>query len=65
MLTKCCDANTVSPDSDAMDLVKDLAGPNAMSQRIVADGDQLVGTISLDDLRCLMSVSFELESSRN
>jgi len=64
IMTECSSDNTVRSDADAMDVVKDLGGPTGVSQKIVADGDRLVGTISLDDLRHLMSVSAELEASR-
>ena len=65
IMAECSAGNTVSPDVEAMDVVKDLGGPGGARQKIVADGDLLIGTISLDGLRHLMSVSAELESSGN
>jgi Zn-dependent protease/predicted transcriptional regulator len=54
-------ANTVSPDMDAMHVLSLMTQPNASSRYMVVEDEQLLGIISLTDLKEFLSLKLELE----
>lgn len=62
-LTSPCSAdNTVSPDTDAMQVLLLMTQPNASSRFMVVEDQRLIGIISLTDLKEFLSLKLELES---
>jgi len=62
-LTSPCSAdNTVSPDTDAMQVLSLMTQPNASSRFMVVEDQRLIGIISLTDLKEFLSLKLELES---
>lgn len=61
VMSACSSDNTVAPDEPANELMSALLTQPAGGQRVVAQDGELVGTISLDDLRELMALRLELE----
>ncbi len=63
-ITESCDPdNTVSPETDAMTALAKMSR-NRSARLIVAEGDRLVGILSLKDLLKFFSLKMELESGR-
>ncbi len=63
-ITESCDPdNTVSPETDAMTALAKMSH-NRSARLIVAEGDRLVGILSLKDLLKFFSLKTELESGR-
>jgi Zn-dependent protease/predicted transcriptional regulator len=58
----CAQDNTVSPDTDAMLVLSMMTRPNASSRLMVVEDQQLLGIISLTDLKEFISLKLELES---
>jgi len=56
----CSDANTVSPDADAMDVLSKMSR-DKISRVMVVDDGQLRGIVSLKDLLEFLSLKVELE----
>ena len=58
-----CDAdNTVAPDDDALQALATM-NRTGRSRLLVADGDHLVGILSLRDLLSLLAVKLELDKA--
>ena len=60
----CSEANTVSPDTDAMQVLSLMTQPAASSRFMVVEDQQLLGIISLTDLKEFLSLKLELESPK-
>ena len=58
----CSNDNSVSPDMDAMQLLSRMTQPNGSSRYMVVKEQQLLGIISLTDLKEFLSLKLELES---
>lgn len=56
----CSEKNTVGPDDDAMKALS-VMKKNHTSRLMVAEGDKLVGMISLKDMMGLLSLKIDLE----
>lgn len=63
LTSPCSAANTVSPDSDAVELVTEMAGPDANTLYMVVESGRLVGVISLKDFRELIAMKLKLRST--
>jgi Zn-dependent protease/predicted transcriptional regulator len=63
LTSPCSSDNTVSPDTDAMQILSMMTRPNASSRFMVVEDQQLLGIISLTDLKELISLKLELESA--
>jgi Zn-dependent protease/predicted transcriptional regulator len=63
LTSPCSAANTVSPDSDAVKLVTEMAGPDANTLYMVVENGRLVGVISLKDFRELIAMKLKLRST--
>ncbi len=59
----CSPANTVSPGTNASELIAAMAQPGAISRYMVVENNRLVGVISLTDLREYIALKLELESA--
>lgn len=59
----CSDENTVGPDEELGDLASSLFGAAAGRQRLVVEDGRLLGVVSVDDLRELLSLRLELETT--
>jgi len=59
----CSTDNTVSPDTDAMEVLSLMTQPNASSRFMVVEDQRLIGIISLTDLKEFLSLKLDLESS--
>jgi len=57
----CSTDNTVSPDTDAMAVLSLMTQPNASSRFMVVEDQQLIGIISLTDLKEFLSLKLDLE----
>lgn len=53
--------NTVSPDTDTMEVLSLMTQPNASSRFMVVEDQRLIGIISLTDLKEFLSLKLELE----
>lgn len=62
VMDPCTSATTVQPGDDAKELVDAMLAPGAVDRKLVVDGDRLLGTVSLEDLRKQMAVRLEFES---
>ncbi|NNF96261.1 MAG: CBS domain-containing protein [Halobacteria archaeon] len=63
-LTSPCSAdNTVSPETDATQVLSLMTQPNASSRFMVVEDQRLIGIISFTDLKEFLSLKLELESS--
>lgn len=62
LLAPCSPENTVSPETDAAKLLAAITKPDAGSRFMVVEDAQLVGIISLKDLREYISLKLELDS---
>jgi Zn-dependent protease len=60
MLIPCSEKNTVSPETDAMDVLSILQRTGA-SRLMVMDREKLVGVVSLKDLLRFLAVKLDLE----
>ncbi|HKL62041.1 MAG TPA: site-2 protease family protein [Woeseiaceae bacterium] len=60
IVSSCSDENTVSPDEELTDLASSLFGGSAGHQRLVVEDGQLLGVVSVDDLRELLQLRLEL-----
>lgn len=60
MLVPCSEDNTVSPETDAMDVLAILQRTGA-SRLMIMDKDRLVGVVSLKDLMQFLSLKLDLE----
>ncbi len=58
----CSTDNTVSPDTDAMEVLSLMTQPNASSRFMVVEDQRLIGIISLTDLKEFLSLKLDLES---
>ena len=62
--TPCSEANTVSPHTDAMQVLSLMTQPGASSRFMVVEDQQLLGIISLTDLKEFLSLKLELEQPK-
>ena len=60
----CSEANTVSPDTDAMQVLSLMTQSGASSRFMVVEDQQLLGIISLTDLKEFLSLKLDLESPK-
>jgi CBS domain-containing protein len=64
VMSKCSAANTVRPDLNALDALK-LMNQSGNSRLLVADGDRLLGIVSLKDMMNLLFLKLELEGGED
>jgi Zn-dependent protease/predicted transcriptional regulator len=62
MMVPCSEENTVSPETDAMDVLSILQRIGA-SRLMVMDGNKLIGVISLKDLLQFLALKLDLEGA--
>lgn len=62
LISPCSADNTVSPDTDAMQVLSLMTQPNASSRLMVVEDQRLIGIISFTDLKEFLSLKLELES---
>lgn len=55
--------NTVTSDQDLSELTSGLRGAGSGDQRLVVDGDRLLGAVSVRDLTERLSLRLELEQA--
>ncbi len=60
LAVKCSDNNTIGPDEDAMKALTIMRKTNS-SRLMVAEGDKLIGVITLKDMMGLLSLKIDLE----
>jgi Zn-dependent protease/predicted transcriptional regulator len=60
VLQPCSPENTVAPDADALSALSKMSA-SGLSRLIVAEGDRLVGIITLKDLLSLLAAKIDLE----
>lgn len=59
----CTPDNTVPPDADSAEVLAQMSRPGAPGRVMVAEGQRLLGVVSLKDLRSFISLKLDLEAS--
>lgn len=60
LLNQCSPASTVSPDTDAIKLISEMSRPEADTLYMVVENGQLVGVLSLKDLREIIAIKLKM-----